>query len=103
MPRWSPLLFVGLVFLFVGCTALDDETAPENLVPLSTLPADYGELVTVLHYQVGNQTPSWDEMWFENEDTGTVTRVPVYRPTWSYDPTRVRQITRTADNAATGR
>ena len=103
MLQWSPLLLLGMVLLLTGCTALDEEITFENFVPLSELPADYGELVTVLHYQEGDLPPSWDEMWFENEETGTLVLVPVHRSTWSYDPTRVRLITRTAANAATGR
>ncbi len=104
MLRRSLPLVLGLVFLLGGCTTLDQEaTPPANLVPLVALPADYGELVTVVHYDAGNGPLVWDELWFENEDTGVVTRVPVYRPTWSYDPARVRRIERSPAATATGR
>lgn len=95
MPWKSCVPILGLVIALGACTALDDEVAPpEGLVPLESLPADYGELVTVLHYDVGDGPLLWDELWFENEETGAVTRVPVYRPTWSYDPARVRGFVR---------
>ena len=99
----SLLLILGLVIALGGCTALDEnDVPPENLVPLASLPSDYGELVTVLHYETGEGPRVWDELWFENEDTGTVTRVQLYRPTWSYDPSRVRRIERTPAGAAVG-
>ena len=103
MFRWSPLFFFGLVLLLAGCTTLDENAEPENLIPLSALPADYGELVTVLHSPGDKKAPPWDEMWFENEDTGTLTRVFLHRPTWSYDPNYVQQIKRAGAQTETGR
>ena len=103
MLRWSPLIFLGSVLLLAGCTALDEVEVPEDLVPLSELPADYGELVTVVHTQGSGQTSRWDELWFENEDTGTLTRVFLYRPTWSWDPSYTRHITRVESQTETGR
>ncbi len=103
MPRWSPLLFLGSVLLLAGCTALDQVTVPENLIPLSELPANYGELVTVLHSPGDKRAAQWDELWFENKDSGTLTRVYLFRPTWSWDPSFVKQITRTGAQTGTGR
>jgi len=103
MHRRSLPLILGMMLVFGACTALDENnTPPENLVPLASLPADYGELVTVLHYDTGDGPVVWDELWFENEETGVVTRVPVHRPTWSFDPARVRRIERTPAGAAMG-
>jgi len=103
MLRRSLTLIIGAVIVLAGCTALDgDDAVPANLLPLAALAADYGELVTVLHYQPGNGPVVWDELWFENEETGVVTRVPVYRPTWSYDPARVRRIERAPAGLAAG-
>ena len=103
MLRSPVLLVLGLLFVVAGCAALnEDQAPPENLLPLSTLPAEYGELVTVLHYENDSGPLIWDELWFENEDTGLITRVAVYRPTWSYDPSRIRQIQLVPTAAAAG-
>ena len=103
MLRRSLPLILGLLLVLGACSSLETEDSPpQNLIPLSSLPAEYGELVTVLHYDAGSGPLVWDELWFENEDTGVVTRVPVYRPTWSYDPARVRRIERAPAGAASG-
>jgi hypothetical protein len=101
--RWSSLtgavLCAGL-FTLASCTPLSQPTEPENLVSLETIPAEWGELVTVLHYPETRSTIRWDELWFENEETGTITLVPVYRWKWGYNPDGVRTITRTGTMAA---
>ena len=66
------------------------------------LPLDDVEKTFVRAVPAGDGAMVWDELWFENEDTGVLTRVPLYRPTWSYDPARVRQVLRTPAGAAMG-
>ena len=94
MRWWFLASIVGVLLVFTACTAIQPDPEPEDLVPLTSLPAEYGELVTVLHYPGSDGSPLWDELWFENEETGTITRVPVFRPSWAYPPDRVRQIQR---------
>ena len=103
MLRRSLPFVCGFMLLLAACTPLEEKNdTRENLTPLASLPADYGELVTVLHYESGEGAIVWDELWFENEETGVITRVPVYRPTWSFDPARVRRIERTPAGAVKG-
>jgi hypothetical protein len=97
--RWSWLLLAGLccglVFL-ASCSRLHQPIAPANLVSLEAIPAEWGELVAVLHAPTSKGDTRWDELWFENEETGIITFVPVYRWGWGYDPDKVRTIGRAA-------
>lgn len=97
--RRSALFIVGLccgLLILASCSRLPEPERPQNLLPLDRIPAEWGELVQVLHYPPQKGDIRWDELWFENEETGTITFVPIYRWDWGYDPQKVRTIQRAA-------
>jgi hypothetical protein len=65
-----------------------------DLTSLDELPAVYGELVSVTFAPQKDEEFGWREMWFENEEAGTMTYVPVQLPGWKYSPKLVRTIAR---------
>jgi len=100
--RWCFLLFMGGILLISACSKLEEKGVPENLVPLTAIPAEYGELVTVTLIPENTGPPRWYEMWFENEDTGQVTYIPVYRHNWKYVPEMVRVFERSGAPISSG-
>jgi hypothetical protein len=95
--RWTWLLFAGLgcgLVCLASCSRLRQPVEPTNLVSLEKIPAEWGNLVAVLHAPISRSDSRWDELWFENEDTGIITFVPVYRWKWGYDPDNVKTIDR---------
>ena len=99
--RWSIVLLLGGLILVTGCTPLEREDEVD-LVPLTAIPAEYGELESVTLIPEPNGPPEWYELWFYNEDTGQVTYVPVHRHRWKYAPTLVKIFERTAAPVSAG-
>jgi hypothetical protein len=97
------LLLVALLAV-ASCSRLSGAVGrgAENLVPLTDVPAEYGELVSVTYAPQAGDEYGWRELWFENEATGLVTYVPVLLPDLKYDPDLVRTVVRTGLPAATG-
>ena len=98
--RWSIVLLLGGLILVTGCTPLERDEV--DLVPLTAIPAEYGELESVTVIPEPNASPLWYELWFYNEDTGQVTYVPVHRRRWEYAPALVKIFERTAAPVSAG-
>ncbi len=96
MRHYPLLLLTGL--LAWSCTPLAEEEppgGPENLVALTELPAEYGELIAVTRIPNPRNRMEWYELWFSHPETGRITHVPVWRQTWSYAPDWITVIDRT--------
>ncbi len=96
MPRLI-IIPAAILLLALGCSPLQEDQS--HLTALDELPAQYGRLVSVTPHYAKHE---WYELWFCDDETGAVTHVPLYRPTWSYNPERVRTITRTPSPADLG-
>jgi hypothetical protein len=88
MRRLLPFLALLLLMTAVSCAPLEAEK--EGLVDFTDIPAEWGHLVTVTKYKDSD----YYELWFSNPETGAVTHVPLYRPTWQIKLERVQTIER---------
>jgi hypothetical protein len=96
--RTLVLLGLCVALLAIGsCSRLEDtplRALPADMVDLNTLPAEYGELVAITHFGDPGSVPGSYELWFSNAETGRVTHVQIYSPTWQYNPAKIRVIER---------
>lgn len=88
-----------LLLLFLALTACsplpqDANMTTGEMASLDSLPAAYGELVSATFAPQGSGATGWRELWFQNEETGQVTYVPVRLPDWKYFPKMVRTFDR---------
>lgn len=82
-------LFATLALLtLASCAPL--ETEPTGLVDFEDVPAEWGRLVSVTKHD----RTEYYELWFDNAETGSITHVPLYRPTWQIKIDRVRTLPR---------
>ena len=94
-----PLLWIG------ACQPLEEaeeaSAVAAGLIPLDSIPAEWGQLVAVIP-RVGPQVPlPWHELWFSEPDSGRITLVPVYRPDLTYRPASVYVVERVPAEAET--
>ena len=88
-----PLLWIG------ACQPLEKETkepsaVASGLIPLDSLPAEWGNLVAVIP-RVGRDGPTdWYELWFSEPTSGRITLVPVHRPELRYPSSSVYVVER---------
>ena len=96
MSRPTILLLLILALSLTACSRspTGPNPKPGDLVPLSMLPASYGQLVTATFAPQNNGATAWRELWFQNEQTGQLTYVPVQLPEWKYYPKMVRTFDR---------
>ena len=89
-------LLLGLLLVITSCTPLRKDVNPPagDLVSLDSLPAEYGEVVSVTFAPQASGFTGWRELWFQSEATGKVTYVPVLLPDWKYYPKMVRSFDR---------
>ena len=90
------MLLMVVMCSMVACTRQQEQVDPmtDKMVNLEDIPASYGELVAVTFAPQNNKDTRWREMWFENEETGTITYVPVRLPGWMFNPELVKTIKR---------
>lgn len=86
--RWLLPLLTLLLMATVSCSPLADEK--DGLVDLTDIPAAWGHLVSINAYK----DTGYYEMWFSNPETGSMTHVPLYRPTWQIKLERVQTFER---------
>lgn len=102
MRRPTILLLLIFALCLTACSrsVTGPNPPPGDLVPLTMLPASYGELVTATFAPQSNGATAWRELWFQNEKTGQLTYVPVLLPQWKYYPKMVRTFERDGWQAA---
>ena len=81
-------LLALLLLATLSCAPLRDEK--DGLVDFTDVPADWGHLVAVTKYK----DSGYYELWFSNPETGSLTHVPLYRPTWQIKLERVQTFPR---------
>ena len=89
-----PLLSIG------ACQPLEKESSEPSvvdpsLIPLDSLPAEWGKLVAVIPRVARDGPTDWYELWFSEPTSGRITLVPVYRPELRYPPSSVYVVERT--------
>ena len=82
--------FALAILLLAGLSCAPLKSEHEGLVDFTDIPAEWGQLVTVTKYD----NTDYYELWFSNSETGSITHVPLYRPTWQIKPDRVRTMPR---------
>ncbi len=87
MRRLLPLLAL-LLLANVSCSPLADQK--DGLVDFTDIPAEWGHLVYINKYK----DTGYYEMWFSNPEAGSLTHVPLYRPTWQIKLERVQTFER---------
>ena len=88
-----PLLWIG------ACQPLEQEgmepsAVDPGLIPLDSLPAEWGNLVAVIPRVARDGPTDWYELWFSEPTSGRITLVPVYRPELRYPSSSVYVIER---------
>ena len=88
--RLPAMLLLIPLLAVVSCAPRQVE--PTGLVDFDEIPAVWGHLVSVTKHDGSD----YYELWFDNAGTGSVTHVPLYRPTWQIKIDRVRTMPRRA-------
>ena len=94
-----PLLWIG------ACQPLEEgeeaTAVAAGLIPLDSIPAEWGQLVAVIQRVVPEGQLLWNDLWFSDPVSGRITFVPVYRPDLTYKPASVYVIERVPAEAET--
>ena len=87
-----PLLWIG------ACQPLEEadeaSAVAAGLIPLDSIPAEWGHLVAVIQRVVPEGQLLWNDLWFSDPVSGRITFVPVYRPDLTYKPASVYVVER---------
>jgi hypothetical protein len=67
------LVFTILILSAMSCERIRDESTVKKVIPLTSLPLDYGALVAVTS---DARYPDWAQLWFSDE-AGTIKMVRV--------------------------